>query len=378
MMHSTFHRGSVVVVGVVAMLIVTGCSSWRGLNSIPMPGTAGGGPDSYTIQAELPDVSTVQENSRVRVGDVNVGTVTRIELQDWHALLTIRLDGDVVLPANATVKVGQTSLLGSTHVELGAPADPQGRLQQGSLIPFADGSAYPNTEQTLSALSLLLNGGGIGRVQDITTAFSTAFTGREDDLREMIIELDTFMGHLDSQTDDIISATESLNGLAGQVAAQKPVVDTALQTIPDALTVLSGQRDNIAEAADKLGAFSAVANQTISESKESLIAELEDIWPTLEALANAGPDMTRGLSLISTFPWAKETVDKWFRGDYANLTAVIDLTLSRIDSSFFTGTRFEGDLTQLELQWGRTIGQTPSPYTAGNPLVIPYQADQGP
>jgi phospholipid/cholesterol/gamma-HCH transport system substrate-binding protein len=30
------------------------------------------------------------------------------------------------------------------------------------------------------------------------------------------------------------------------------------------------------------------------------------------------------------------------------------------------------------MQWGRTIGQTPSPYTAGNPLVVPYQADQGP
>ena len=66
------------------------------------------------------------------------------------------------------------------------------------------------------------------------------------------------------------------------------------------------------------------------------------------------------------------------RGDYANLTAIIDLTLSRIDSSFFTGTRFEGELTELEMQWGRTIGQLPSPATAGNPLVAPYHLDQGP
>jgi phospholipid/cholesterol/gamma-HCH transport system substrate-binding protein len=88
--------------------------------------------------------------------------------------------------------------------------------------------------------------------------------------------------------------------------------------------------------------------------------------------------MTRSLSLLATFPWANETVRNWVRGDYANLTAVIDLTLSRIDSAFFTGTRWEGDLTELELQWGRTIGQQPSPYTAGNPLVIPYRTDQGP
>ena len=66
------------------------------------------------------------------------------------------------------------------------------------------------------------------------------------------------------------------------------------------------------------------------------------------------------------------------RGDYANLTAIIDLTLSRLDAALFTGTRLEGDLTELEMQWGRTIGQLPSPYTAGNPLVAPYQFDQGP
>ena len=57
---------------------------------------------------------------------------------------------------------------------------------------------------------------------------------------------------------------------------------------------------------------------------------------------------------------------------------VIDLTLSRLDTAFFTGTRWEGNLTELEMQWGRTIGQLPSPDTAGNPLVAPYRRDQGP
>jgi phospholipid/cholesterol/gamma-HCH transport system substrate-binding protein len=81
---------------------------------------------------------------------------------------------------------------------------------------------------------------------------------------------------------------------------------------------------------------------------------------------------------LTTFPWNKETIPNWFRGDFANLTLVLDLTLSRLDSSFLTGTRFEGGLTKLEMQWGRTIGQQPSPYTSVNPLTFPYQFDQGP
>ncbi len=124
--------------------------------------------------------------------------------------------------------------------------------------------------------------------------------------------------------------------------------------------------------------FSALTVDSVNQTKENLVKELTEIGPVLESLANAGPSMTRALSLIPTFPFPNETIEKWQRGDYANLTAIVDLTLSRLDSGMFTGTRWEGDLTELEMQWGRTIGQFPSPYTQGNPLTVPYRFDQGP
>ncbi len=377
------HRPRRRLVGVLAILlsaVVSGCGDWRGANSLPLPGTAGGGADSYTIQAQLPDVDNIEQNSRVRVGDVTVGNVTKIERQDWHALVTMTIDGDVELPANATATVGQTSLLGSLHIELAPPTAvaPQGRLRNGSVIPLASGGGYPSTEQTLSAVSLLLNGGGVGQIQDITKALSTAFANREADLRSLIDQLDAFVGHLNDQTDDIIAATDRLNRLTGQVAAQKPVLDRALKTVPDALSTLKDERDNLAEALDKLGKFAALVADSTNQTKESLVKELKDLAPVLHSLADAGPSLTRSLGFYTTFPFPKDTLTKWLRGDYANLTAVVDLTLSRLDAGLFTGTRFEGKLTELEMQWGRTIGQMPSPYTAGNPLVVPYHLDQGP
>lgn len=370
--------GTLGMVTAMSMLL-TGCGDWRGLNSLPMPGTAGGGPNSFTIRAEMPDVNNVQQNSRVRVGDVNVGTVTEIERQGWHAVLTMTLDDDVDLPANATATIGQTSLLGSLHIELAPPvAEPaEGRLREGSVIPLMSGGAYPSTEQTLAAVSMLLNGGGIGQIHDITTALSAAFAGRESDLRSLISELDRFIANTNQQTDDIISATDSLNNLVSDFAEQDPVVDRALTTIPDALNVLREERDSLAEALDQLGKFSALAADSSNQTKEALVQELKDIAPVLKSLADSGPALTRSLGFFTVYPFAQETLSKWFRGDYANLTAVIDLTLSRIDSSFFTGTRFEGELTELEMQWGRTIGQLPSPYTAVNPLVVPYNPNQG-
>jgi phospholipid/cholesterol/gamma-HCH transport system substrate-binding protein len=368
----------------VLMAGTSGCG-WHGLNTLPLPGTQGTGADSFVIQAQMPDVNNIQPNSRVRVADVTVGHVTKIERQGWHALLTMQLNGDVDLPANASATIGTTSLLGSQHIELAPPKNtpPQGKLRDGSLIPLSQAGAYPTTEQTLAALSLVLNGGGLGQVQDITEALSTAFRGRERDVRSLVGQLDKFTSNVNAQKGDIIAAAESLNRLVGKFAAQKPVLDRAIQTIPDALGVLNGERDNLVEAADQLGKFSALTADTVNKTKENLVKELQQVGPVLESLANAGPSLTRALSLIPTFPFPNETFENFMRGDFVNLTAIIDLTLSRIDQGLFTGTRFECHLTQLELQWGRTIGQFPSPCIAGtpsvrgNPLTIPYRWDQG-
>jgi phospholipid/cholesterol/gamma-HCH transport system substrate-binding protein len=366
----------VIVAALVALCLcaVPGCQ-WRGLNSLSLPGTEGDSAGSYTVQAQLPDVVVIQQNTRVRVADVNVGNVTKIEVQDWHALVTMRINGDVHLPENATAKVGQTSLLGSMHIELAPPTDepPRGTLHDGSVIPLSAAATYPTTEQTLASVSILLNGGGLGQLQEINQSLATALAGREDDLRSLLTQLDTFIREVNAQTDDIITATERLNALAGQVAAKDATVDKALTTIPQALSVLADERTKIADAVDALGKFSAIATSTVNQTRDALVDNLRNIAPVLRSLADAGPSLTRSLDFLSTYPWVKSTIPNWFRGDFANITLVIDLTLSRIDSSIFTGTRWEGDLTELELQWGRTIGQMPSPYTKGNPLIAPYR-----
>lgn len=377
-------RAAAVLVTLAVSVALAGCG-WRGVNSLPLPGTEGKGASSYLVQAQMPDVSNIEPNSRVRVADVTVGHVSKIELQGQHALVSMRLNGDVNLPANATVKIGTTTIFGSLHIELAPPPDepPQGRLHEGALIPLERAGSFPSPEQTLASLSLVLNGGGIGQVGDITEALSTAFRGREGDVRSLIEQSDRFTGNLNEQSSDIIAATESLNNLVGKFAAQQPVLDRAVQTIPDALAVVNDQRDNLVEAADALGEFSALTTDTIDQSKENLVKELRQVGPVLESLANAGPSLTKSLGLIPTYPFPNANIDKFQRGDHTNLTAVIDLTLSRIDAGLFTGTRWECDLTWLELQWGRTIGQFPSPCMAGgpggvsNPLTAPYRMDQG-
>lgn len=375
--------GGAVLVIALAVAAVSGCGALRnfhGANSLPLPGRVGVGAGSYTIQAQMPDVQNLKENSRVQFNDVLIGNVTKVERQGWHALVTMSIEPDADLPANATVSVGQTSLLGTLHVELATPpgVEAKGKLHNGSLIPLSSASAYPSTEQTLGAVSLVLNGGGLGQLQDITQTLSTAFTGREKDLRSLITQLDKFTAYLNDQKDDIVAALDSLNNLVGQVAEQKPVLDKALKTIPGALDVLKDERGKIADALRFGPKTGDLAADVLAATQDNLIKELGDLGPVEKSLADSGLALTRGLDYLTVPLFSKPPVAKWIRGDYGNISAIFDLTLSRLDSGLFTGSRWEGNLTELELQWGRTLGVMPSPYTARNPLVAPYQFDQGP
>ena len=98
-----------------AVLGLSSCG-YSNPNSLPLPGTKGKG--GFSVQIEMPDVTNLEQNSPVLVDDVNVGTVSKIERDGWHALVTVKLENAVDLPANAVARVAQTSLLGSLHIAL--------------------------------------------------------------------------------------------------------------------------------------------------------------------------------------------------------------------------------------------------------------------
>jgi phospholipid/cholesterol/gamma-HCH transport system substrate-binding protein len=381
---NVFRHAVTVLLTTVALTAVSSCSALRdfhGANSLPLPGKTGVGAGAYTIQVQMPDALNLKENARVQYKDVLVGNVSKIQRQGWHALVTVSLDPSADIPANATATIGQTSLLGTLHLEFNEPegVSPKGKLHQGSVIPLSAAGAYPSTEQTLGALSLILNGGGLGQVEDITRALSVATSGREQDLKSLIVQLDKFTAYLDDQKDDIISAFDNFNNLVGQLGDQKPVLDRALTSIPKGLKVLDEERTALSDALRAFGPqLSQLTSDILDTTKDNLIKELNDVGPVLKSLADSGLALTRGLDYLSVPLFSKPNTSKWIKGEYGNLTGIFDLTLSRIDSSLFVGSRWEGNLTELEMQWGRTLGVTPSPYTARNPLVAPYQFQQGP
>jgi phospholipid/cholesterol/gamma-HCH transport system substrate-binding protein len=353
----------VLVIGSCVALTATGCA-FDGLNSLPLPGAVGRGPGANIYHVEIANVNTLESNSPVMIDDVVVGSVGKMTVKGWHADVEVSVKPDVVVPANAVASVGQTSLLGSMHLQLNPPLGeaPSGRLVPGATIPLNKSSTYPSTEQTLSALSVVVNGGGLGQIGDIIHNFNAALSGREDQVRDLLTRLDTFMGTLDAQRDNIIASIQGLNRLAGTFAGQRDVITRALNKIPPALDVLVKERPRITTALEKLGAFSDTATGLVNDTQADLVKNLQNLEPTIRALADIGPDLDTAIAGATTFPYTQNFIDRAVRGDYLNLFAVVDFTVPRLKRTLFLGTR-----------WGQVGAPlVPAP---GDPWYLNYTYD---
>jgi phospholipid/cholesterol/gamma-HCH transport system substrate-binding protein len=359
---------------------LSGCgalSDFDGVASLPLPGRVGVGDGSYTITAELASADAMSVNAPVRVNDVVVGTVTALRVARNHAVATARLAPSVVLPANATARIGQASLLGSKHLELAAPTTvaPLGRLVDGAVIPLARTGALPEVEQVLAALSMVLNGGGVAQIKTITTELDRALSGHQQSWRTVLDQLTLFTSTLDSQRDDINAALDGLDRLSGDLARDNTTLADAVRDLGPGLKVVANRRSELTEALVALGHFSDLATEVVHRSHDDLLANLADLRPTIQALADAGKHLPDSLAVAASPPFSLNTIPLVFRGDYANLYATFDLSLGALNKGLLAGT----PLQSVPLgPSGGPLGAVPG--VAGqrtNPLIAPLLPDPG-
>ena len=345
-------RQRVLALGALALL----CSAcqFNGLNSLTMPGTAGHGPGSFTITAELPDVATLPQNSPVLVDDVTVGSISGMEAIQrpdgtFYAAVKVSLQSGVRLPANAEAKIGQTSLLGSQHLALSAPANEPavGTLEPGATIAIDHAGSYPTTEEVLSSLGVVVNNGNLGGLQDITDELYSAVAGRAGQFGEFLPRLAEMTAALRAQTEDLIRAGEQLNRFAEQVARGNDKLGRALDTLPAAEKALNNNSSQLVSAFDALQRFSGAASRILAQTKTDFAAEIKEAFAVVKPLADNADDLVTALPMLVTYPLPQTGIKQAVRGDYLNVFITLDLTLRRFGENLFTTSPLDPNMKHL-------------------------------
>ncbi|GGR68723.1 virulence factor Mce-like protein [Nocardioides luteus] len=337
-MRTTMKRALQALVGViVGAMVLTGCGTFS-VYDLPLPGGVDAGDDAIAVKAQFQDVLDLVPQSTVKLEDIDVGKIEKVWLDDGVATVQMLLKKDVDLPSNARASIQQTSLLGEKYVALERPEKPEStKLTDGSTIPLSQTGRNPEIEEVFSALSLLLNGGGVAQLKTISTELNKALAGREDSARSVLHQVEELARELDQNKQKIVAAIEALDELAKATNRQMGSIDAALDELPSAISSIDKQRADLVKMLEALEKLGDTGVRVIRASKDNTIGIVKDLQPILTNLADAGDNFVRAFNTVLTYPFVDQAVGgspqaarNLHMGDFVNLDVTVDLNLDTL------------------------------------------------
>lgn len=344
---------------VVAALISSGCAIQPNDNTLP--GQVAVGDDGYTVKVHFDQIENLVPNSTVLKDNVVIGTVAKIDVEDWEAVVELRLLNDVPLPSNVVFAVGQKTLLGAQYVEVSVPGAEDEMLEDGDVIGVEQTGTYPATEQVLGAVALLLNNGGLSQISTITGELSTALRDRVPDTKGLIRRANDLLAVLDANRGEIVSALESMEELSAGLRDDRSAIATAIDRITPGLEVLEEERARLVKAVTTTGRTGDRAVRVVRASETALLANLDSLGPILTNLGKVSETLPEALKIGVTIPFPAITTRNAVKGDYANLFATLDLRTGSLVDSWLGG-------MPPALQAGDPVQDPLTPRSADDPV----------
>jgi phospholipid/cholesterol/gamma-HCH transport system substrate-binding protein len=201
-------------------------------------------------KAEFTDVSGLTEGQFVRIAGVEVGKVKRISISDKAtAVVEFSADPSVVLTQGTKAAIRWADPIGNRYVALLEGAGGLKRLEPGQTIPLTRTEPALDLDtllggfrplfraldpQQVNALSGQLiqafqgEGPAIGSFLSQAAVFTNTIADRDELIGQVIGNLNTVLGTLGGQSDQVAKAVDSLSRLAEGLAARKSDISNAV------------------------------------------------------------------------------------------------------------------------------------------------------
>jgi phospholipid/cholesterol/gamma-HCH transport system substrate-binding protein len=294
--HRDDARRFVFGLGTLALLVVVAI-----MGGIVQTGGALPGKRYTYVTATFDDVGILKPGKPVRTGGVRVGTVSDIEYADGDAVVTLRLDGDRDVYADATAFVGNISALGKKYVDLDPGTQGAGQLgpegirrQQTTAATSVEDifSVFdPKTRRALQSALGELSAGTAGHGDDLNVVLARS--------PELLEDVETLMEAGTSAEADLPGLLTSAETLVGRFRGRERQIAGLLRNSErtfDAFAVDEGAplRETISELPPTL----VEAKAALDALHEPLVegrAAIRSLRPGAEALGRSTPDLRRFL-----------------------------------------------------------------------------------
>lgn len=311
-------------------LATTACGPTLG--DLPLPGTGVSG-DTVTLTMDFDNALNLAKGATVKVDGVDGGKVIKVVADDFHAKTTVKVKKSAGMKEGATARLRYTTPLGELYIDVTNP--PSGApVKTGDVLTLKDTSTAPTVEDALSQASLLINGGGLGQLQTVTTELNKALGGKEGTWRDLLSQTSSFMTQVNATSQDIDRALNALNSTSQTLHARQATINRALTELTPAANTLREETPNFTKLLTSLNAFAAQANTTVGATRQNILNAIQEAEPTLAALAALQPDWNASLTQLAALGG---DVDKIIPGDWANLDGTVKITPNQLFATVPSG-----------------------------------------
>lgn len=272
--------------------------------------------DGIEIIGNFDQVGDLVENANVQSSDVEIGTISKIELDGWEAQVTMCLHAGEKIPQDSLAVVRTTSLLGEKFVDLQPQSEGEPFLQDGDILDVDQTSKATELEEIFAKLAGVLGTGNLEQINRFTSAQATILRDHADELRSVLVDLRDFTDLLADRKTQIAGAVDSLDSVAATLLDQTPVLERFLESFADSSGVLADNKNGLRSLLFSLDRFTKVAVQLLEQTESGLNEQFADLRPVLSTLVANSANLRSALKTLATFTrYFPETMP----GDYLQL-----------------------------------------------------------
>lgn len=234
-------------------------------------GAACSSSDGLEVTASFDDVGDLVPDAPVTMADIKVGRVTDIRLVVNRALVTLSLDPDAKVPANAVARVRRTSVLGERIVDLIVAED-----EQPSEELLADGDEITTTIVRSDLEDLVAEGSdllGAISASDLAVMIDEGgrgFGDRGEELRSLLNNFHDIVGAYAKKGDEIQSLITSANNFNTTIAAEADDHARSVASTQRSIEMLDNQAARLERAIVSLNRLARGGEEMFNEHLDEM------------------------------------------------------------------------------------------------------------
>ncbi|NLG47431.1 MCE family protein [Gordonia sp. (in: high G+C Gram-positive bacteria)] len=235
------------------------------------------------VIAYFPSVTGLYTGDPVRVIGVQIGSVTGIEPRSGDVKVTMRIDDETPIPADARAVIVAQSLVSGRFIQLTPVYAAGNELDDGAVIPM-ERTAIPmewdDVKAQLDELTTAVGPKGTdpGTAADAIDVMDKNLNGNGKAMAESITQMSRVMGTLADNRGDVFATIKSLQKLTDELSTSHEQLVQFNGRMASVSSVLSDSSDDLGDAMTNL-------NEAIGELEGFLGRNSSTVSTTMEKLA---------------------------------------------------------------------------------------------